>query len=272
MVVQAARLAQTDKKSIVNKGEHLLPLCFLFASYYCLTLACYGVAMACFTDMRRTVLRIFLLLLCCSAAVASGYVQFSPGLLRQIAARWGSDAPERLIDWRDELAKRIDRQRGVVPSAAQILVYLDDFNGYWNDVRYYQDIRHWHVMDYWATPVETLASEGADCEDYAIGKYFSLKALGVPVQNLRITYVRALRWNQAHMVLAYYPTVDADPYILDNLHRNVELASERTDLVPVYSFNDEDLWVAGATEAGGKSSQIRLWRGLQDKMDKERIM
>lgn len=228
--------------------------------------------MACFADMRRTVLRTLLLLSCCSTVVAAGFVQFSPGLLRQIAARWGGDAPERLIDWRDEVVKRIDKQRGLAPSAAQVVVYLDDFNWYWNHVRYYQDIRHWHVMDYWATPVETLASEGADCEDYAIGKYFSLKALGVPVQNLRITYVRALRWNQAHMVLAYYPTVDADPYILDNLSRSVALASERTDLVPVYSFNDEDLWAAGATEAGGKSSQIRLWRGLQDKMEKERTM
>jgi len=214
----------------------------------------------------------FFLLVVCSAVLASEAVTFAPGLLRHIAARWGSDAPERLIDWRDELAKRIDRQRGVVPSAAQILVYLDDFNGYWNDVRYYQDIRHWHLMDYWATPVETLASEGADCEDYAIAKYFSLKALGVPVQNLRITYVRALRWNQAHMVLAYYPTVDADPYILDNLSRSVERASERDDLVPVYSFNDEDLWAAGAVAAGGKSSQIRLWRVLLDKMQREREM
>jgi len=50
------------------------------------------------------------------------------------------------------------------------------------------------------------------------------------------------------------------------------LASDRPDLVPVYSFNDEDLWAAGATSAGGKSSQIRLWRGLLDKMEKERTM
>ena len=157
-------------------------------------------------------------------------------------------------------------------SASDISRDLEDFNWYWNRVRYYTDARHWGTPDYWATPVESLASEGADCEDYAIGKYFSLKALGIPVQNLRITYVRALRWNEAHMVLAYYPTVDADPYILDNLNKNVLLASERTDLVPVYSFNDEDVWLPGSTTAGGKSSQIRLWRDLLDKMEKERTM
>jgi predicted transglutaminase-like cysteine proteinase len=89
-------------------------------------------------------------------------------------------------------------------SASDISRDLEDFNWYWNRVRYYTDARHWGTPDYWATPVESLASEGADCEDYAIGKYFSLKALGIPVQNLRITYVRALRWNEAHMVLAYF--------------------------------------------------------------------
>lgn len=74
------------------------------------------------------------------------------------------------------------------------------------------------------------------------------------------------------MVLAYYPTVDADPFILDNLNRSVERASERTDLVPVYSFNDEDLWLPGVTAAGGKSNQIRLWRDLLDKMERERSL
>ncbi len=232
----------------------------------------FGIAMAFSSDMRWIALRIVALLLFCTAVVAADMVGFSTGLMRQVAARWGSDAPKRLLDWRDELAKHIARRHGDLPAASEISDDLEDFNDYWNDIRYYTDLQHWRAMDYWATPVETLASEGADCEDYAIGKYFSLKALGVPVQNLRITYVRALRWNQPHMVLAYYPTVDADPYILDNLSRSVELASDRPDLVPVYSFNDEDLWAAGATEAGGKSSQIRLWRVLQDKMAKERAM
>lgn len=212
------------------------------------------------------------LLVMCPVLSASELIQFSPGLLRYVAMRWGSDAPERLNDWRNEVAQHIKAQRGDSPSASQILNDLDDFNWYWNNIRYYTDISHWRVVDYWATPVESLASEGADCEDYAIGKYYSLKALGVPVQNLRITYVRALRWNQAHMVLAYYPTVDADPYILDNLNRSVERASDRPDLVPVYSFNDEDVWMAGASQTSGKSSQIRLWRELQDKMAKERAM
>lgn len=217
-------------------------------------------------------LRVFLFIFLCSAVFATDLVEFSPGLLRSVAARWGRDAPDRLLDWRGEERQHIARQRTPVPSATETQRGLEDFNWYWNNVPYYSDQKHWGVADYWASPVETLSSEGGDCEDYAIGKYFSLKALGIPVQNLRITYVRALRWNEAHMVLAYYPTVDADPYILDNMSKRVLLASERTDLLPVYSFNDDDIWLPGATSSGGNSSQIRLWRGLLDKMEQERKM
>ncbi len=128
------------------------------------------------------------------------------------------------------------------------------------------------MEDYWATPVEMLASNGGDCEDFSIAKYFSLKELGVPPGSLRITYVRALKFNEAHMVLAYYPTPDADPFILDNLTGKLVRASERDDLEPVYSFNDEDLWTAGASDFKGKSSQIRLWSELLAKMEKERQM
>ena len=211
-----------------------------------------------------------LLLLLSSFAFAAAIVEFSPGLLRYVAARWGSDAPDRLNDWHRELRKHLSGQ--IVPGDSETMDDLEDFNWYWNKIRYMSDMEHWGVQDYWATPVEMLASEGGDCEDYAIGKYFSLKALGIPVQKLRITYVRALRLHVPHMVLTYYPTPDADPYILDNLSRSVSRASARTDLLPVYSFNDEDLWLAGGTVAGGKSSQIRLWRDLLDKMEKERVM
>ncbi|BBN52020.1 hypothetical protein TRE132_01450 [Pseudomonas chlororaphis subsp. aurantiaca] len=56
------------------------------------------------------------------------------------------------------------------------------------------------------TPVEALWKGAGDCEDYAIAKYFSLRHLGVSSDKLRITYVKALRQNRAHMVLTYYST------------------------------------------------------------------
>ena len=64
---------------------------------------------------------------------------------------------------------------------------------------------------------QTLSRGQGDCEDFAIAKYFSLVRMGVPSERLRLTFVKALTQNQAHMVLAYYPSSSAQPLILDNL-------------------------------------------------------
>ncbi|MDM8349520.1 transglutaminase-like cysteine peptidase [Pseudomonas sp. sp1636] len=55
----------------------------------------------------------------------------------------------------------------------------------------------WGERDYWATPIEALVKGAADCEDYSLAKYFSLRQLGVPTGKLRLTYVKALKLNQA---------------------------------------------------------------------------
>ena len=120
-----------------------------------------------------------------------------------------------------------------------------------------------------------LASDGGDCEDYAIGKYFTLIAMGVSEDKLKITYVRELRFDpvdQAHMVLAYYPTPDADPLILDNVDKAIWPGSERDDLVPVYSFNGAGLWLAKERGAGmevGKPDRISMWNDLIARMNRE---
>jgi len=208
--------------------------------------------------------------LLCIEVVSAGVVDFSPGLLKYVAEKWGGDAVDRLQSW------RATELEGIVAKSKTQLEFDKDqlqlFNRFWNKIPYYSDQKHWGVEDYWATPVETLASNGADCEDYSIAKYFSLKELGVQPESLRITYVRALGINEPHMVLAYYPAPDADPYILDNLTGKLLPASFRDDLEPVYSFNDDDMWAEGASSFKGKSSQIRLWTELLDKMEKERRM
>ena len=193
----------------------------------------------------------------------------SPGLLRYINSRWGNEGQQRVQSWYHFISTQKSLPK---PSPDTMQVERDRLssdNSFWNRVPYYSDKAHWGVDDYWATPIETLGSNGGDCEDYSIGKYFTLKELGIPIQKMRIFYVRALNRNEPHMVLAYYPEPDADPYILDNLSNEIWPASKRTDLEPVFSFNDDDLWSEGSQSRTGKSSQIRLWRDLLEKMDKE---
>ena len=74
--------------------------------------------------------------------------------------------------------------------------------------------------------------------------------------------------NQPHMVLAYYPSPGAEPLILDNLEDGVRPASERKDLVPVYSFNDEDVVIARDARKSNPL-QIRTWHDLQKRLEAE---
>lgn len=187
----------------------------------------------------------------------------SAALIGEYADRFGPAARERLLGWQDFMKQR--RAEAPPDRDTALLVTV---NRFFNHVRFLSDREHWGVEDYWATPAEFFASAGGDCEDYSIAKYYALKELNVPVERLRITYVKSSRLNQAHMVLAYYPTPQAEPLILDNLDNEVRPASQRTDLVPVYSFNDEDVLIAGRGHAGSPA-QIRLWRDLITRLQRE---
>lgn len=147
---------------------------------------------------------------------------------------------------------------------------LREINNFWNKVALAgEDINIWGAEDYWASPLETLGRAQADCEDYVIGKYFSLIRLGVPADKLRLIYVRAQVAGRsiAHMVLGYYPQPNAEPLLLDNLTGLIRPASQRPDLTPVFSFNSEGVYVSGS--APSSVDRISRWRGLLDKMRNE---
>lgn len=150
---------------------------------------------------------------------------------------------------------------------------LRRLNTFFNrQVQYRDDRDVWGQVDYWSSPLETLAKGQGDCEDYAIGKYFALMAAGVPSARMRLVYVRAQNGGviQAHMVLAYYPTPDAEPLILDNLITDIRPASRRPDLTPVFSFNAEGLWQGvGAATAGDPVARLSRWREVLAKAKAE---
>ena len=88
---------------------------------------------------------------------------------------------------------------------------------------------------------------------------------------MRLTYVKALKLNQAHMVLTYFETPRSVPLVLDNLDTAIKPALQRKDLLPVYSFNGTGLWLAKAQGRGkkvGQSSRVNLWRDLNARMKK----
>jgi predicted transglutaminase-like cysteine proteinase len=147
------------------------------------------------------------------------------------------------------------------------LARLQQINEFFNrHVQFSDDTAVWGQHDHWASPLETLSRGAGDCEDFAIAKYFSLLAAGVPGVRLRLVYVRALVGGPGgvltpHMVLAYHATPGAEPLILDNLITEVRSASRRPDLQPVFSFNAEGLWPGTATASSGDpADRLSRWR------------
>tara|TARA_R110002072_G_scaffold36524_2_gene107495 strand:+ start:37758 stop:38459 length:702 start_codon:yes stop_codon:yes gene_type:complete len=185
-------------------------------------------------------------------------------ILDAVAKEYGRRARSRLLSWQHMVSSSADLEE------QQKLIQVNDF---FNRIRFVADQNHWQKTDYWATPIEFLATDGGDCEDFAIAKYITLRALNVPDDKLRITYVKALTLNQAHMVLTYYDSPSAIPSVLDNLDPIIKTADKRTDLQPVYSFNGDGLWLAkmrGEGQKMGSSSDLNMWRDLVERLQKER--
>lgn len=208
-----------------------------------------------FCFIITTVLFLFLL-----RAVADSNIVFNDALFNKIRDQYDDDALERVQNWQqllnDSHALPIDEK-------------LYQINNFFNELDFVDDIEHWDQDDYWATPVEFLATHGGDCEDFVIAKFFSLKELGVPAEKLRLMYVTATRLRQAHMVLAYYEEPNSVPLVLDNINRRILPASRRRDLLPIYSFNGDGLWLAKEQGRGQKVQQggnNNLWNDLNKRM------
>ncbi|TKB51617.1 hypothetical protein FCL40_00910 [Ferrimonas sediminicola] len=188
---------------------------------------------------------------------------FQPERLRPVERRFGEQGMTQVQALHQFIEARLAMN---LPPAQHLNAVNDHFNRY----RFVADATHWNRPDYWATPFEFVASGGGDCEDFSLAKFFTLRVLGMPSSNLRLMYAKALELNQAHMVLIYLETEAAMPLVLDNLNPAILPGDQRTDLLPVYSFNGEGLWRARAFDHGVRLKQgengILLWQDLLQRL------
>lgn len=179
-------------------------------------------------------------------------------LQQMMISRFGNGSAATFAAWEEML----DSERSA-PESVKLRKVNDFFN---RRIYFGDDITTWGQSDYWATPVETIGKETGDCEDFSIAKYYSLLSLGVPINKLRLVYVKAEQRGpygvvrQAHMVLAYYATPNADPLVLDNLNMEILPASRRRDLFPVFSFNGAGYWMG--TGQKSTNSSLSRWQDL----------
>ena len=208
---------------------------------------------------------IFRLLLCSVAlAVAASDAE---RMQQSVLQRFGADGVRNLREWRDVLGRA-----GSSSDNEKLRGVNEFFN---RRVLFQEDTVIWSQLDYWASPLETLGKGAGDCEDFAIAKYFSLIELGVPASRMRLTYVRARiggpnsSITQAHMVLSYYTQPEAEPLILDNLIADIRPAGRRPDLTPVFSFNSDGVWMAGADRPASSVDRLTRWKDLLIRMKAE---
>ncbi|MBK9425856.1 MAG: hypothetical protein IPN63_00085 [Gammaproteobacteria bacterium] len=89
---------------------------------------------------------------------------------------------------------------------------------------------------------------------------------------LRVIYVKVLSFDQLYMVFVWYEISDADPLVLDNIEPRILPASQRPDLIPVYSFNGSDLWLARNRRQqvrSGDAATLSHWRQLQERLTRQ---
>lgn len=186
-------------------------------------------------------------------------------LLNKAEQKYGKSVRSRLTAWEDLI---------VSDNSQTDLEKLEKVNQFFNMMEFVDDIDHWRVKDYWATPIEFIGTQGGDCEDFTIAKYFTLKAMGIKDEKLNLTYVKSITYNVHHMVLAYYSSPGSEPLILDNIVKDIHPASKRTDLLPIYSFNGTGMWLAkqrGKGKLAGSSSQLQRWQDLVQRMSEDNL-
>ena len=202
-------------------------------------------------------------------APAAHALQFDSAKLQaSMRERYGADGVAALNEWLALLQAQAGK-----PRQAQLAAV----NAFWNRiVMGSEDSIVWTQQDYWATPLESLGKRAGDCEDYVIGKYFSLLHLGAPGEQLRFIYVRARiggagsTQSVAHMVLGHYETPQSEPLVLDNMINEILPARERPDLSPVFSFNAQGIYVPGKQPT--PAERISRWPDLLARMQQEGFM
>ena len=181
---------------------------------------------------------------------------FVPGkLLNTYKKKYGGQAVRRL----DSLLEMMEKQSGLPED--QIVINVNNF---YNQLEYRSDQKTWNKSDYWASRLEFIGRGQGDCEDFAVAKFLTMIQLGVPGEKIFLTYVRARGFaDPAHLVATYYKKPGTVPFVLDNYIKKILPATQRPDLVPVYSFTARDLYIQKQHGLGKRLSRRPLKNQLK---------
>lgn len=202
---------------------------------------------------------IIILLISLSNACAVSANQFQPWsekVFTLVEQEYGEKAAKRLRTLHD-MAR--DNQDLPINEKLQLV------NETLNNLPWIADAEHWKTADYWATPLETIATFGGDCEDIAVAKWVFLRYLGVSQEHLLLAYVKIKETGEDHIVLLYREKPDAPPeeqgiLVLDNYTSEIKPASERKDLLAIFVTDAADN-VALLSDNSGERKVKEVYQG-----------
>jgi predicted transglutaminase-like cysteine proteinase len=102
-------------------------------------------------------------------------------LARQRGLMWNKETRRALSAYAERFDKLRDRPLADKCAAVNAAVN--------KDIAFVWDQWNYAIEERFATPAETLREGRGDCEDYAIMKYFLLRRLGIPAENLLLAVV-----------------------------------------------------------------------------------
>ena len=208
--------------------------------------------------MKKTLTLFFITAALAAVLLSSPEFSIAKAFLDKMEREYGPFAKKRAF----YLVQMMNESRD-----ADEMEKLEKVNDFFNQTPYASDKATWGESDYWATRYEFIGKDRADCEDYVIAKYFTLKELGVPTSKLFMTYAKSIRYKTAHLVLTYYETPRSVPLVLDNYNYKILPASQRDDLIPIYSFSGDELFNAKQAQIGkmvpASTRQKRPWNELR---------
>ena len=180
----------------------------------------------------------------------------------------------------DPLRARLERWAEIVAlgracdlsETVHVSMLAESVNVFFNGARYESDGLGCDEVDHWATPLEFITRDAGDCEDFAIAKYFTLRAAGIGMGRLRLLYAKVMPGRMPHMVLAYFAAPGTNPLILDNLTSHIKPLRARDDLKPFYAFNEARVWLFrddGTPVDVCAAGTLVLWRTLLERVAQE---
>lgn len=143
-----------------------------------------------------------------------------------------ADCPPKVRQWR-ELLQSLKGQ----PIPVQLARLNKSLN---RMAKYADDEKIFGKQDHWATPLEFLNGK-ADCEDYAMVKFWSLLELGFSSDQLRLAVVRDTKRKIMHAVVTV--ETGGKSYLLDSLFDHPVEQKYVLKYAPVYSANLDSQWV-----------------------------